>query len=77
VRGDKPLDWLKAGPDRPGWTNPGKPAAPAAGDKLDRARLWAEVLHLLGRCALRLAAYPEARAALAAWLAELPPMPET
>lgn len=79
VRGDKPLDWLKAGPgkadtDNPGWTNPGK-----AGDvsstkdaQSERAKTWSEVLHLFGRCAEQLAAFPAARTALAAWLAALP-----
>ena len=38
VRGDKPLDWLKAGPgkanaDNPGWSNPGKAGSTAAADK--------------------------------------------
>ncbi|MHB1423487.1 MAG: hypothetical protein ACYC3I_09895 [Gemmataceae bacterium] len=80
VRGDKPLDWLKAGPgkasrDNPGWSNPGKAgAADAAGaDKAERVQVWCEVLNLFGRCAEQLAAYPEARAALSAWLAALPP----
>ena len=73
---DKPLDWLKAGPgkdsaDNPGWTNPGKPRS-ASGAGSDRGQIWAEVLALLGRCAEALAAYPDARAALAAWIAELP-----
>lgn len=83
VRGDKPLDWLKAGPgkanaDNPGWTNPGK-----AGDvsstkaaKSEREETWSEVLHLFGRCAEQLAAYPDARAALSAWFAALPPSDE-
>lgn len=78
VRGEKPLDWLKAGPgktsaDNPGWSNSGKAGSTAAADKRDRAQVWAEMLHLLGRCAEQLAAYPEARAALSAWLAGLTP----
>jgi hypothetical protein len=77
VRGDKPLDWLKAGPgkanpDNPGWGNPGK-AGSAAVEKTDRAQVWSEMMHLFGRCAEQLAAYPDARAALSAWLASLPP----
>ncbi len=76
ARTDKPLDWLKAGPgkdaaDNPGWTNPGKPRTGSAEDA-DKGPSWAEMLALFGRCAERLAAFPEARAALAAWLAELP-----
>ncbi|HZV06378.1 MAG TPA: hypothetical protein VE999_14960 [Gemmataceae bacterium] len=76
VRKEKPLDWLKAGPgkagaDNPGWTIPGK-AGGAAADKMDHARVWSEVLHLFGRCAEQLAAYPDARAALSSWLASLP-----
>lgn len=75
VRTDKPLDWLKAGPgkdrdDNPGWTNSGKPRT-SAGGSADIESLRAEMLHLLGRCALKLQDYPEARAALAAWLAGL------
>jgi hypothetical protein len=75
---DKPLDWLKAGPgkdsaDNPGWTNPGKPRSAADGS--DKGQIWAEVLALLGRCADALAAYPDAHAALAALLAELPQTP--
>jgi hypothetical protein len=79
VRGDKPLDWLKAGPgkasaDKPGWTNPGKPgdASPSKAAASERDKTLAEVLHLFGRCAEQLAPYPEARAALASWLAALP-----
>jgi hypothetical protein len=76
VRKEKPLDWLKAGPgkagaDNPGWTNPGKAGA-TTGDKMDRAQVWSEVLHLFGRCAEQLAAFPDARAALSNWLASLP-----
>src|SRR6185437_7480818 len=76
---DKPLDWLKAGPgkdsaDNPGWTNPGKPRS-ASADGADKGQIWAEVLALLGRCAEGLGAYPEARAALAAWIAQLPATP--
>lgn len=76
VRKGKPLDWLKAGPgkdsaDNPGWTNPGKPpTSPAGGADMESLR--AQMLHLLGRCAEKLQDYPEARAALAAWLAGLP-----
>lgn len=75
VRGDKPLDWLKAGPgkssaDNPGWSNPGKAGSPAA--ERDRAQVWGEVMHLFGRCVERLADYPDARAALSDWLAALP-----
>ena len=78
VRCDKPLDWLKAGPgkasaDNPGWGNPGKAGV---ADKIDRAQIWSEVLHLFGRCAEQLAGYPDARAALSAWLASLPPSGE-
>jgi hypothetical protein len=79
VRGDKPLDWLKAGPgkdsaDKPGWSNPGKAggASVAHADKASREQTWSEVLHLFGRCAEQLAAFPDARAALSAWLAALP-----
>ncbi|MGH7173174.1 MAG: hypothetical protein ACRELF_01485 [Gemmataceae bacterium] len=77
VRGEKPLDWLKAGPgkdraDKPGWSNPGKAGSTAAADKMDRASLWGEVMHLFGRCAEQLAAYPDARAVLSAWLVGLP-----
>lgn len=73
VRSDKPLDWLKAGPgkasaDNPGWGNAGK----AAGAEAERGQVWSDVLHLFGRCAEQLAAYPDARAALASWLAALP-----
>ncbi|HEY7425363.1 MAG TPA: hypothetical protein VH682_14115 [Gemmataceae bacterium] len=82
ARTDKPLDWLKAGPGKdsaanPGWTNPGKPRdAPAAKtDKAERLRIWCAVLDLFGRCVEQLAPYPEARAALAAWLKELPADP--
>ena len=76
VRKEKPLDWLKAGPgkagtDNPGWTNPGKAGGTTA-DKIDPAQVWSEVLHLFGRCAEQLAAFPDARAALSAWLASLP-----
>jgi hypothetical protein len=76
VRKDKPLDWLKAGPgkdcaDNPGWTNPGKPRTTSA-DGADLEALWAKLLHLLGRCAEKLQDFPQARAALAAWLAGLP-----
>jgi hypothetical protein len=78
VRGDKPLDWLKAGPgkagaDNPGWTNPGKAGGTSAAQasKEERGRVWSEVLHLFGRCAEQLAAFPDARAALSAWLASL------
>jgi hypothetical protein len=75
VRTDKPLDWLKAGPgkdraDSPGWTNPGKPRTSAGG--ADAESLRAQMLQLLGRCVEKLQDYPEARAALAAWLAGLP-----
>lgn len=76
VRSDKPLDWLKAGPgkasgDNPGWGNPSKADGEAAGNKIEAARVWSEVLHLFGRCAEQLAAYPDARAALSTWLAKL------
>jgi hypothetical protein len=75
VRSKKPLDWLKAGPgksstDNPGWSNP--KSGSTAADRADAAHLWSEVLHLFGRCAEQLAAYPDARAALSAWLAALP-----
>jgi hypothetical protein len=81
VRSDKPLDWLKAGPgkasaDNPGWSNPGKSGGSTAADKIDRAQVWSEVMHLFGRCAEQLAAYPDARAALSAWLVSLPPTDE-
>lgn len=82
VRDVKPLDWLKAGPgktttDNPGWSNPGKAGAVSAdAGKGDRAQMRSEVMHLLGRCAEQLAAYPDARAALSAWLAALPPLDE-
>jgi hypothetical protein len=74
VRRDKPLDWLKAGPgkasaDNPGWGN----ASKAASAQAERASMWSEVLHLFGRCAEQLAPYPDARAALSTWLANLPP----
>ena len=77
VRSDKPLDWLKAGPgkasaDSPGWSNPGKAGSSTDANKTDRAQVWSEVMHLFGRCAELLAAYPDARAALSAWLASLP-----
>jgi hypothetical protein len=79
VRGDKPLDWLKAGPgkasaDNPGWTNPGKAgdASSTKAGKTEREQALAEMLHLFGRCAEQLAAFPDARAALSAWLAVLP-----
>ena len=73
VRSDKPLDWLKSGPgkastDNPGWGNSGK----GGGAQVERANVWSEVLHLFGRCAEQLAAYPDARAALSTWLAALP-----
>jgi hypothetical protein len=73
VRKDKPLDWLKSGPgkasaDNPGWGNPGK----TGGTEIERTQVWSEMLHLFGRCAEQLAAYPDARAALSAWLAALP-----
>jgi hypothetical protein len=78
VRKDKPLDWLRAGPgktstDNPGWGSPGKTSGTSAADKRDQAQLWSEILHLFGRCAEQLAAYPDARAALSAWLVSLPP----
>lgn len=74
VRSKKPLDWLKSGPgktsaDNPGWGSLGK----AGGAKVERAQVWSDVLHLFGRCAEQLAAYPDARAALSAWLVALPP----
>jgi hypothetical protein len=79
VRSDKPLDWLKAGPgkassDKPGWTNPGKAggAESATAVKSERVQMWSDMLHLFGRCAEQLAAYPDARAALSTWLAGLP-----
>ncbi|HTU89594.1 MAG TPA: hypothetical protein VMF69_05800 [Gemmataceae bacterium] len=77
VRSDKPLDWLKAGPgkasaDNPGWGNPGKAGGTTTADKIDAAPVWSEMLHLFGRCVEQLAAYPDARAALSAWLAALP-----
>jgi hypothetical protein len=79
---DKPLDWLKAGPGKdstanPGWTNPGKPrdASAAKANKAEQLRVWCAMLDLLGRCVEQLAPYPEARAALAAWLKKLPPEP--
>ncbi len=77
VRKEKPLDWLKTGPgkasaDNPGWGNPGKAGSTAPADQKNAAQLWSEVLHLFGRCAEQLAAYPDARAALSAWLAALP-----
>jgi hypothetical protein len=80
VRKDKPLDWLKAGPgkasaDKPGWGSPGKDKGPVE-DKSDPVQVWSDVLHLFGRCAEQLAAYPDARAALAAWLAALPQDPK-
>jgi hypothetical protein len=77
ARSDKPLDWLKAGPgkdaaDNPGWSNPGKPRS-ASAEETDKGPSWAGILALFGQCAERLTAHPEARAELAAWLAELPP----
>jgi hypothetical protein len=77
VRSDKPLDWLKAGPgkssaDNPGWGNSSKAGSTTAAGKVDAAQVWSDVLHLFGRCAEQLAAYPDARAALSAWLAALP-----
>ena len=76
VRKDKPLDWLKAGSgkdcaDNPGWTNPGKPRASSAAGGADLEQLRGQLLHLLGRCADKLQDFPEARAALAAWLGAL------
>ena len=76
VRTDKPLDWLKCGPgkesaDRPGWTNPGKANSTANADKSDQGQTWSDILHLFGRCAEQLAAYPDARTALADWLTQL------
>jgi hypothetical protein len=76
VRSDKPLDWLKAGPgkasaDNPGWSNPCKSGSTTTAEKKDRAQVWGEVMHLFGRCAEQLAAYPDARAALSAWLVGL------
>jgi hypothetical protein len=75
VHAAKPLDWLKTGPgkesaDHPGWTNPGKPGGATETDasKRDSAARWSDIFHLFGRCAEQLAAYPDARAALAAWL---------
>jgi hypothetical protein len=81
VRKDKPLDWLKAGPgkaaaDNPGWTNPGKADGTTAADKMSQAQVWSDILHLFGRCAEKLADYPDARAALSTWLASLPPPDE-
>jgi hypothetical protein len=75
VRKAKPFDWLKDGPgkgsaDNPGWSNPKSGAA--AVNKIDPAQVWSEVLYLFGRCAEQLAAFPDARAALSAWLAALP-----
>jgi hypothetical protein len=79
VRGDKPLDWLKAGPgktgpDNPGWGNPGRTgeAASPTAAKSERERVLSEILQLFGRCAEQLAAFPDARTALSAWLASLP-----
>ncbi|MGH7170358.1 MAG: hypothetical protein ACRELG_08795 [Gemmataceae bacterium] len=74
VRGNKPLDWLKGGPgkdssDKPGWSNSSKSSSTA--DKTERGATWSEMLDLFGRCAEQLAAYPEARAALSAWLASM------
>jgi len=73
VRNDKPLDWLKSGPgqataDKPGWGNPSKTVR----TEDEQTQVWNQLLHLLGRCAEQLAAYPDARAALSAWLAALP-----
>jgi hypothetical protein len=78
VSKDKPLDWLKAGPgkesaERPGWTNPGKAGGTAtAAGKLEAAQVWSDIFDLFGRCAEQLAAFPDARATLAAWLDQLP-----
>ncbi|HEY7309459.1 MAG TPA: hypothetical protein VH643_08890 [Gemmataceae bacterium] len=79
---EKPLDWLKAGPGKdraanPGWTSSGKPPGKSADgpDKEALMRMWCEMLDLFGRCAERLEPYPEARAALAAWLKTLTPPP--
>ncbi len=83
VRGDKPLDWLKAGPgkasaDNPGWSNPGKAgdASAAKSAKSEREQISSEMLHLFGRCAEQLVPFPDARAALAAWLTALPDVGE-
>lgn len=78
IRQDKPLDWLKTGPgkdvaDNPGWGNPGKTTT---ADRKNQAQLLSAVLHLFGRCAEKLADYPDARAALSTWLASLPPVEE-
>jgi hypothetical protein len=79
---NKPLDWLKAGPGKgsaanPGWASPGKPrdGAVAGLDKDALLRAWCEMLDLIGQCVKQLAPYPEARAALAAWLKKLTPPP--
>jgi hypothetical protein len=76
VRKGKPLDWLKAGPgkdraDNPGWTCSGKSRA-SSGKGAEAEKLWSQLLHVLGRCAEKLQDFPEARATLAAWIAELP-----
>ncbi len=83
VRGDKPLDWLKAGPGKasannPGWSNPGKAgdASVAKTAKSEREEARSEMLHLFGRCAEQLALFPDARTALSAWLASLPDVGE-
>jgi hypothetical protein len=79
VRGDKPLDWLKAGPgkdnvDNHGWSNPAKAGDASASNsgKGEHAKILSEIMHLFGRCAEQLADFPDARAALSTWLASLP-----
>lgn len=74
ARQDKPLDWLRSGPGREtptriGWTGTVRPrgaeaAAPLLADP--------QVQALLRSLLQALAAYPEARAALADYLAGLP-----
>jgi hypothetical protein len=72
----RPLDWLRYGPgreatDSPGWTATVK--APAAGPGREtNLLLLPEVQRLVQFILEQLAPYPDARAAVARWLAEWP-----
>ena len=76
VSADKPLDWLKVmGKDGDVKTGRSPRRAETKTSKLEAGQLLGEIFDLFGRCAEQLAPYPEARAALAAWLIQLP-LPE-
>jgi hypothetical protein len=75
---DKPLDWLKHGPGKPGdlgdgWTQPARAGPPS--DQLATGDLLAlpSVQHLVAVLMAALAAYPEAQAAVVQALRNLSP----